>query len=245
MCAKLTIAVTAATTSGTAAKKAKRTPSSLGAPTRSGRLFVFAREAAAAEATARGWHRRSRTCLAGAARRAGLAEDGESAVPVHLRGLPSRRFPRVLEATAYFVVEAALASAAEHPGVTQVSLLVDDRADRLVVEVCHDGGGEPWPVPSLAVLAERAAAVVEVPVQRLDARARAGEIRGRVRAAGRFLNARVSERHRSLRPMRAARVKPPARDDEQARTASSTRRSRFVRRMRASDGHRTPRSSSS
>ena len=80
-------------------------------------------------------------------------------VPVHLRGLPSRRFPRVLEATAYFVVEAALAAAAEHAGVTQVSLLVDDRGDRLVVEVCHDGGGEPRPDPALAVMAERAAAV--------------------------------------------------------------------------------------
>jgi signal transduction histidine kinase len=80
-----------------------------------------------------------------------------SPVPVHLRGLPSRRFPRVLEATAYFVVKAALAGAAEHAGVTQVSLLVDDRGDRLVVEVCHDGGREP--VPALAVLAERAAAV--------------------------------------------------------------------------------------
>jgi signal transduction histidine kinase len=82
-----------------------------------------------------------------------------SAVPVHLRGLPSRRFPRVLEATAYLVVEAALASAAEHADVTQVSLLVDDRGDRLVVEVSHDSGGEPSPVPALAVLAERAAAV--------------------------------------------------------------------------------------
>jgi signal transduction histidine kinase len=80
-------------------------------------------------------------------------------VPVQLRRLPSRRFRRVLEATAYFVVEAALASAAEHPGVTQVSLLVDDRGDRLVVEVCNDGGGEPWAVPTLAALAERAAAV--------------------------------------------------------------------------------------
>ena len=80
-------------------------------------------------------------------------------VPVHLRGLPNRRFPRVLEATAYFVVEAALAAAAEHAGVTQVSLLVDDRGDRLVVEVGHDGGGEPRADPALAVMAERAAAV--------------------------------------------------------------------------------------
>ena len=80
-------------------------------------------------------------------------------MPVALRGLPSRRFPRLLEATAYFVVEAALAAAAVHDGVTQVSLLVDDRGDRLVVEVCHDGGGEPRPDPALAVLAERAAAV--------------------------------------------------------------------------------------
>ena len=68
-------------------------------------------------------------------------------MPVALRGLPSRRFPRLLEATAYFVVEAALAAAAVHDGVTQVSLLVDDRGDRLVVEVCHDGGGEPRPIP--------------------------------------------------------------------------------------------------
>ena len=82
-----------------------------------------------------------------------------AAVPVHLRGLPSRRFPQVLEATAYFVVEAALAAAAGRAGVTQVAVLVDDRGDRLVVEVSQDGGGEARPVPALAVLAERAAAV--------------------------------------------------------------------------------------
>jgi signal transduction histidine kinase len=82
-----------------------------------------------------------------------------AAVPVHLRGLPSRRFPRVLEATAYFVIEAALAGAAMQPGVTEVELLVDDRGDRLVVEVRHDGGGEPRAVPALAALAERTAAV--------------------------------------------------------------------------------------
>jgi signal transduction histidine kinase len=55
-------------------------------------------------------------------------------VPVTLRRLPSRRFPPVIEATAYFVIAEALAAAA-----SEAALLVSDAADRLTVEVSHDG----------------------------------------------------------------------------------------------------------
>ena len=56
-----------------------------------------------------------------------------SAVPVHLLELPSRRFPRLAEATAYFVVAEAIAAAP--PDATDVAVMVGDRGDRLVVEV--------------------------------------------------------------------------------------------------------------
>lgn len=57
-------------------------------------------------------------------------------VPVSLRRLPSRRFPPVIEATAYFAIAEALAGAAG-----EATVLVADAGDRLAVEVHHDGAG--------------------------------------------------------------------------------------------------------
>lgn len=55
-------------------------------------------------------------------------------VPVRLRQLPSRRFPSVIEATAYFTIAEALAAAAG-----EAAVLVADDGDRLTIEVSHDG----------------------------------------------------------------------------------------------------------
>ena len=55
-------------------------------------------------------------------------------VPVSLRQLPRRRFPPVIEATAYFAIAGALADAAG-----EAAVLVADEGDKLIVEVSHDG----------------------------------------------------------------------------------------------------------
>jgi signal transduction histidine kinase len=60
-------------------------------------------------------------------------------VPVNMARLPSRRFPAVVEATAYFVFEEALARASE---ATEVVVAVADEGDRLAVEVRGDHVGD-------------------------------------------------------------------------------------------------------
>ena len=55
-------------------------------------------------------------------------------VPVSLHRLPSRRFPPVIEATAYFAIAEALAGAAG-----EATVVVADEGDTLIVEVSHDG----------------------------------------------------------------------------------------------------------
>jgi signal transduction histidine kinase len=58
-----------------------------------------------------------------------------SRAEVNLARLPSRRFPALAEATAYFVVEEALAPATDATGV---EVVVADEGDHLAVEVRHD-----------------------------------------------------------------------------------------------------------
>jgi signal transduction histidine kinase len=92
-----------------------------------------------------------------------------AAVPVQLLELPSRRFSRMTETTAYFVVADALASAPAD--AADVTVMIGDRGDRVVVEV-RDAGEPP------SGLADRVAAVggslqtadslvrAEIPVER-------------------------------------------------------------------------------
>jgi len=75
-----------------------------------------------------------------------------AAVPVQLLELPSRRFGSMAETTAYFVVADTLVAARAE--ATEVTVMVGDRGDRLLVEVRADGAGEPLPG-----LADRIAAV--------------------------------------------------------------------------------------
>ena len=80
-----------------------------------------------------------------------------SRVPVDLRELPRRRFPAIIEATAYFVVAETIAAAAEHHGPGDVRVAVADRGDLLVVEVRHESIGDAS--SRLRGLAERVVAV--------------------------------------------------------------------------------------
>jgi len=80
-----------------------------------------------------------------------------SPVPVYLQELPRRRFPAIIEATAYFVVSETVAAAAEHRSQDDVRVVAADRGELLVVEVCHESIGE---APArLRALAERVVAV--------------------------------------------------------------------------------------
>jgi signal transduction histidine kinase len=74
-------------------------------------------------------------------------------VAVHLRELPARRFAPAVEATAYHVVAETLADAAVD--AADVSVLVGDRGDRLVVEAAHAGTA----AAAVRALAHRVAAI--------------------------------------------------------------------------------------
>jgi signal transduction histidine kinase len=76
-------------------------------------------------------------------------------VPVSLRRLPSRRFPPVVEATAYFAVAEALACVAEHADATEAVVQVAEAGDELLVEVRDDGSGVAGPVERLRAVGER------------------------------------------------------------------------------------------
>jgi signal transduction histidine kinase len=78
-------------------------------------------------------------------------------VPVSLRRLPSRRFPPVVEATAYFAVAQALAGA-----VGEAAVLVSDDGDKLTVEVSHDGAGAAADPYAIADRIAAAGGVLEV-----------------------------------------------------------------------------------
>jgi signal transduction histidine kinase len=84
-----------------------------------------------------------------------------SALPVHLRELPGRRFAAVLETTVYLTVAEALANAARHAHATECRVSVADRGERLVVEVRDDGIGGATSVPGRGIecLSDRAAAI--------------------------------------------------------------------------------------
>ena len=80
-------------------------------------------------------------------------------VPVSLRRLPSGRFPRLIEATAYFAVAAALARAVEQAHAAVVEVSVADEGDLLAVEVRDDGVAGAEAPAALLAIAERVAAV--------------------------------------------------------------------------------------
>jgi signal transduction histidine kinase len=89
-----------------------------------------------------------------------------ASVPVMLLELPRRRFPPMVETTAYFVVAETFAVARGDPTGIEVTVMVGDRGDHLVVELRANGACEP-PVG----LADRVAAVGG----RLQTEARPGE----------------------------------------------------------------------
>ena len=84
-----------------------------------------------------------------------------AAVPTELRGAPGRRLPAPVEATAYFVVAAALTNVGKYAGAEQAAVEVAERDGRLVVEVRDDGrgGADPAAGSGLRGLADRVGAL--------------------------------------------------------------------------------------
>jgi signal transduction histidine kinase len=80
-----------------------------------------------------------------------------SPVPVYLQELPRRRFPAIIEATAFFVVSETIAAVAEHDSRGDLRVVAADRGELLVVEVSHESIGKA--PERLRSLAERVVAV--------------------------------------------------------------------------------------
>jgi signal transduction histidine kinase len=80
-----------------------------------------------------------------------------SPVPVYLEELPRRRFPAIIEATAFFVVSETVAAVAERDGRGDIRVVAGERGELLVVEVSHESIGEA--PERLRSLAERVLAV--------------------------------------------------------------------------------------
>jgi PAS domain S-box-containing protein len=91
--------------------------------------------------------------LPGLARRASL--------PVQLEGVPSRRLPSSVEATAYFFVSEALTNVARYAGATRAHVRLAREPGALVVEVIDDGrgGADPSRGSGLRGLDDRLAAL--------------------------------------------------------------------------------------
>ncbi|MGH3115549.1 MAG: sensor histidine kinase [Gaiellales bacterium] len=87
-----------------------------------------------------------------------LAE--RSATPVDVR-VVARRFPPVVEATAYFVVAEALTNVAKYARASKATVTVDHTDGQLTIEVVDDGAGgaDPSRGSGLTGLADRVAAV--------------------------------------------------------------------------------------
>jgi signal transduction histidine kinase len=82
-------------------------------------------------------------------------------LPVHLRELPGRRYPALLETTAYLLVAEAIANAAVHAHATESSLRAADGDQQLTIEFRDNGigGAAVKPGGGLETMADRAAAV--------------------------------------------------------------------------------------
>jgi signal transduction histidine kinase len=82
-------------------------------------------------------------------------------LPVQLRELPGRRYPAVIETTAYLLVAEAIANATAYAHATECTLRASDGGQYLTLEVCDNGigGAAIKPGGGLEVIADRAAAV--------------------------------------------------------------------------------------
>lgn len=96
----------------------------------------------------------------------GLAEAvwtlaAESPVPVRTRIGALIRPPAAVESAAYFIAAEALTNVVKHSGATEITLSLDQRGDRLVVEVTDNGrgGADPSAGTGLTGMADRAAAL--------------------------------------------------------------------------------------
>jgi signal transduction histidine kinase len=66
---------------------------------------------------------------------------GRSPVPVTVRVELPRRFPELIESTAYFFVAEALSNVAKHSEASRVSVILTYEQSRLIIDICDDGHG--------------------------------------------------------------------------------------------------------
>jgi len=88
-----------------------------------------------------------------------LAEKANA--PVELTFNADGPLPAPIETAAYYVISESLANAAKHARASSVSVRIDRKGDRLMVDVIDDGigGAEPRPGSGLEGLADRVAAL--------------------------------------------------------------------------------------
>jgi len=109
-------------------------------------------------------------CLAHGIHPAVLTEEGLAAALESLADqssvrvetlVPERRYPPVVEATAYFMVSEALANVAKHSGAAGARVRLEERNGCLLIEVTDDGvgGADPARGSGLTGLCDRAAAL--------------------------------------------------------------------------------------
>jgi signal transduction histidine kinase len=82
-------------------------------------------------------------------------------VPTEVDGVPERRLPAAVEATAYFVVAESLTNIGKYAEASQASVRVAEHDGRLLVEVRDDGrgGADPADGSGLRGLADRVGAL--------------------------------------------------------------------------------------
>jgi signal transduction histidine kinase len=85
----------------------------------------------------------------------------ESPVPVRMSIGTLVRPPAAVESAAYFVAAEALTNVVKHSGATEITLILDQEGNRLVVDVTDNGRGaaDPSNGTGLAGIADRAAAL--------------------------------------------------------------------------------------
>ena len=84
-----------------------------------------------------------------------------SSIPVRIAGLVDERFPRAVEAAAYFVIAEASDTIAASIGASAVTVALQRKDGSLLVEVTEEGAREPTPEvqPVLTELSDRVGAL--------------------------------------------------------------------------------------
>jgi signal transduction histidine kinase len=156
-------------------------------------------------------------------------------VAIELEVPLEERLPEPVEAAAYYVVAEALANVAKYASATSVSVSVDRRNGRAVVEVSDNGvgGADPTRGSGLRGLADRVEALGGALVVESDRRRLRSPARGRLAPArrGGLRRRRPGGRSRRVAPRRGR--EGTGRRDRRHPDAADAHRRRVARRPRA------------